>query len=96
MDLSYGELALQSQRVVRPLRVRLVSSHVEAERTDLVHLQLTALGLQPGRDVGRQCPVLTLDGPHLDLQPGGVGLTPVRRQQEVAFLGLKINAIKTI
>ena len=42
-----------------------------------VLLGLTALGLETGRDVGGEGAVLALDSPHLDLQPGGVGLAAV-------------------
>lgn len=48
-----------------PVLVCAVCSMVEGQRLDLIAADLTCLGLQSGRNVRLQGPILSLDGPHL-------------------------------
>ena len=59
---------------------------MQRERAHLIRPHLTGLGLQPGRDVGKQRAVLAFDRANLQLQARRVRLTAVRGQQEVPFL----------
>ena len=79
-----------------PCVIQYVCPLMQGQRFDVVLPDLTGLRLKPWGDVGLKNPILALDGSHLELQTGSVGLATVRGQQKVAILNRRESKHNTV